>query len=110
MRWEMLGITVLVASWVWAGITYPTLATAKGWPRGAWLDSQHWATAYLVSSLTTLWAAWNFGGLAAIGLVLVTSWILAFLITQVLGRKVQLLTLLALPSALIWWAISFWIR
>lgn len=106
----MIAITVLIGGLVVAGISYPGMADAKGWPRGEWSYSNNWSIFYGIGGLMILWAGWKYGGFTGVAVAFIASWIVGFILTGLFGRNIQMISIMLAPLALPWWIASFFLN
>lgn len=93
---------VLIAAAAWTGISYPTMAAAKAWPKGKWWDSTWWGIYFGFAMLTLSIAAFKAGGMLYLVAGLILGWLVAFLLTLVAGPYSRFIALLSLPVAVVW--------
>jgi hypothetical protein len=104
--WTSLLITGAIACLVQTGITYPSYAPNRGWPVSEWATKDGWYLYHGFAALSVLFAAWKYGALTGILFVVAFSFIGAFALAHILRSWSQAISLLSLPTALVWhWSI-----
>lgn len=106
MSWMPLLITSAIAGLVIAGIAYPAFAQQMRWPIGELAVKDGWYVYHGIAALAVLFAAWKYGAVLGIPIVVALGFFLAFALVFFLRSWSQMLSTLSVPTALIWaWLI-----
>ena len=98
----MTGIGIAVAALLWMGISYPGMAGAMGWKRGAWVGSYGWYALFGVGVLALVSTFWLGIGLVWLIPVIIGGFVVALVATMLLRSNAQLVALLGPIASIIW--------
>ena len=99
-------VMALISGLVMSGITYPTLAKVKGWPRGGWLETDSFYIYFGGGMIATLFCAWHVWGWWGPFAIIPISMVMGFILTQIFRRHIQIIALLGPSSALVWYFLT----
>jgi hypothetical protein len=104
MLWMPLLTTSAIAGLVVTGIAYPSFAEEMRWPIGALAAKDGWYLYHGVAALAVLFAAWKFGTLLGILIVVGLGFVIAFALVLLFRSWSQAISTLSVPAAAVW----FW--
>jgi hypothetical protein len=104
MLWTPLLITSAIAGLVITGIAYPSFTAEMRWPISALAAKDGWYLYHGVPALAVLFAAWKYGMLLGILVVVGLGFVTAFVLVLLLRSWSQAISTLSVPAAAVW----FW--
>jgi hypothetical protein len=99
-------ITAVIGMFAQLGTAYPGFAETQTLPKGRWTGSNGWYAYHGIASLGLIYIAWSVGGLLGLVVVVVLSFIGAFVLAMLFRSWAQSMSLLSLPLTVLWYVIA----
>jgi hypothetical protein len=98
-----LTITIALGALTQLGVAYPHYAVTRGWPIGSFAAKDGWYIYHGLATLGLIWISWSLGGVLWIGMLIVGSFVGAFVLMHLFFSWSQTVSLFSLPLTIIWY-------